>query len=154
MAMMSEEVFMKGMAVLAAAYPDYVLKTETMGVYREFLQHLTPEQFGRAAKRHIARSPYFPKVSEILQAVREDLPSALEAWNMLWTAAERGKKPELDAATERALTFIGGWEAMQYTDCNELRFRFKDFERAYQEGQTQELEKLSGRQEPVAALER
>jgi hypothetical protein len=150
---MDKPTFVKGMFILGEAY-EKELGDNLMDVYYQFLRHMTPEQLERAARRHIARSPYFPKVSEILQAVREDLPSAVDAWNMLWTAAESGKKPEMDAVTERALTFIGGWEAMQYTDCNELRFRFKDFERAYLEGQTQELEKLSGRQEPVAALER
>jgi len=151
---MSEEVFMKGMAVLSAAYPDFVLKPETMEVYREFLSHLTPEQFERAARRHIARSPYFPKVSEILKAFREDLPSAVDVWNRLKAGAERGEKPELDAAAERALEFIGGFQTVQYAPYDELKFRFKDFERAYLEGQDQELEWLSGRQEPVAALER
>ena len=88
-----------------------------------------------------------------LQAFREDLPSAVDVWNKLMEAAENGKKPELDAAAERALAFIGGFEVIQYTNTDDLRFRFKDFERAYLEGQTQELERLSGRQESVAALE-
>jgi hypothetical protein len=78
----------------------------------------------------------------------------VDVWNKLIAGAEAGEKPELDPAAERALAFIGGFEVIQYTNFEELRFRFKDFERAYLEGQTQELERLSGRQEPVAALER
>lgn len=150
---MNKEAFAKGMFVLSEAY-EKDLTEGLLEVYFKFLHHLTPEQLERAAIKQIARSPYFPRVSDLLQAFREDLPSAVDVWNKLMEGAEHGgKKPELDAAAERALAFIGGFEAIQYTNIDELRFRFKDFERAYLEGQTRELERLSGRQESVAALE-
>jgi hypothetical protein len=70
---MTPEVFAKAMFVLSAAY-EKELNDDTMEVYYRFLNHLTPDQLELAARRHIARSPYFPKVSEILNSVREDLP--------------------------------------------------------------------------------
>ena len=150
---MTPEVFAKALFILFAAY-EKKLDQDTVEVYYQFLNHLTPEQLERAAKRHITRSPYFPKVSELLQAVREDLASATDVWTRLLKAAEDGEKPLMDAATERALDFIGGWEQFQITSYDDLRFRFRDFEKVYLEGQTRELERISGRQEPVAALER
>jgi hypothetical protein len=150
---MDRLTFAQGMAILGEAY-EKELSDNLVGIYYEFLQNLTPAQLERAARRHIAKSPRFPRVSDLLQAFREDLPSAVDVWNRLMAGAERGEKPELDAAAERALEFIGGFQTVQYAPYDELKFRFKDFERAYLEGQDQELERLSGRQEPVAALER
>jgi hypothetical protein len=151
--MLSEELFLKGMAILAAAYPEHVIKPETMKVYREFLSQLTPEQFERSARRHITRSPYFPKISEILKAAREDFPSAVEVWNKLIAGAEAGKKPELDPAAEKALAFIGGFNTVQYTPYPDLRFRFKDFERAYSEALDQKQDDLLQIQREVKQLE-
>ena len=104
---MDRKIFGKGMAILTACYPDYDLKDETTGSYWEFLRHLSSLDFERAVKRHVTTCKWFPKVSEILQAVQDHLPTPIDVWNRLIAAAEAGKKPEMDAATMKAMRFIG-----------------------------------------------
>jgi wyosine [tRNA(Phe)-imidazoG37] synthetase (radical SAM superfamily) len=78
--MLSEDIFLKGMAVLMSLYPDYNCTSETVDAYREFLRHLEPEEFERAVQEHVTRSKWFPKVSEILAAARAHLPTPVEVW--------------------------------------------------------------------------
>jgi len=135
---MDKVTFIKGMVILGEAYEKEV-GDNLLEVYYQFLNHLTPEQLEKAARRHIARSPFFPKVSDLLQAVLEDSPSAIDLWNRLISAAADGQeKPELDAAGERALAFIGGWHHFKYMPYDDLKFRFKDFKGALLEGREKE----------------
>lgn len=134
---MDRETFAKGMFILQAAY-EKQLDQDTMEVYFSFLNHLTPAQLERAARQHIAKSGWFPKISELLGAVKNDLPTPIDVWNRLLAAAADGTKPEMDAATERALASIGGWDQFQYIDQDSLRFRFKDFKEALLEGRDRE----------------
>ena len=106
---MDKQVFGRGMTILTALYPDYELKDETMELYWSFLKDLSNLDFERAVKHHISTCKWFPKVSELLDAIRDQGPTAIDIWNKLLAAAETGQKPEMDAASEKALAVLGGW---------------------------------------------
>jgi hypothetical protein len=131
--MLDRDSFLKGMAYLAAAYPDYEIKPETTEVYWERLKdQLTPPEWEWSINRHIETHKWFPKISEILEMVRASKrPPATLIWEKLKKAAESGVKPEMDQPTQVALAAIGGWEVFQYTSYDELRFRFAIFRDAY-----------------------
>lgn len=148
---MDKGIFTRGMLLFVALYPDYPLKPETTEVYWQFLKHLSNLDFEWAVKRHVTTCKWFPKVSEILQAVQDHLPTPIDIWSrLLAAAAETGKKPEMDAATEKALAIFGGWEAFQYTPIADLQYRFKDFKSALLEARARDNLALVGGQ---AALE-
>jgi len=136
--MLDQEFFKKCMGILTAAYLDYEFKPDTMEIYRQTLINLTDVELERAIWVHVTTRKWFPKISELLDAVREQHPSPIEIWQELITAAERGQKPELDEATEKALTAIGGWEVFQFTPYAELQFKYKDFRIAYLEARARQ----------------
>lgn len=139
--MLNEEQFLKGMAVLMSAYPDYKCTADTVDIYRVALRSLSPQEFEKAVWAHITTFKWFPKISEILQAVRDlnPPPSPIDAWNRLMAAAEgSGGPPEMDAAIEKAVSFVGGWDALCYTPFDQHRFMFARFKEAYQEAREQE----------------
>ena len=130
---MDREQFAAAMFILGAAY-ERQLNQDAMEVYYSFLKHLSPEKLEAAARRHISRSSYFPKINELLEASRENQPSPIEAWQQLIVAAKDGEKdPNMDSPTRQALAFIGGWEAFNMLTYDDLKFRFKDFQTAYLE---------------------
>jgi hypothetical protein len=135
---MDHQVFSRGMLILSAAYPDYLLKEETTELYWEFLQHLDSRAFEMAIKRHISKHKWFPKVNELLEAIESAGPSPIDAWQSLLAAAETGKMPELDYPTLRGMKAAGGWEAIQYMPLDDLKFKFKDFKEAYLDAVQQE----------------
>lgn len=147
--MLNEEQFMKGMAVLMSAYPDYKCTPETVDVYRVALRNLSPQEFEKTVWIHITTLKWFPKVSELLAAVLNRGPSVIDTWNRLLAAAERGEKPEMDAATEKALAFIGGWEQFGLTSYDDLQFRFKDFKAALLEAWARDTLAVVGGEQPV-----
>jgi len=136
--MADDSIFNRGMALLMAAYPDYDCSPATMDIYREFLSHLSNLDFERAVKTHISKCKWFPKVSELLDVIRAQRPTAIDAWNFLLKAAETGAKPEMDGPTAAGLKAIGGWTYLCYTDCDKLSFSFKLFAEAFQRTQDQQ----------------
>ena len=50
----------------------------------------------------------------------------------------------MDAATEKALAVLGGWEQFQYTSFDDLQYRFKDFKAALLEARAQDTLRLAG----------
>ncbi len=150
---MDREVFLRGMGILTACYPDYELKEETGETYWEFLRHLSNLDFERAVKHHVSTCKWFPKVSEILDALRNQGPTPIDVWNRLIAAAETGQKPAMDATTEKALAVLGGWEVFQYTSYDDLQYRFKDFRAALLEARAQETLRLAGGEQEQKALE-
>ena len=147
--MLNEDQFLKGMAVLMAAYPDYKCTPDTVDVYRVALRNLSPQDFEKAVWVHITTLKWFPKVSELLDAIRNQGPTVIDTWNLLLAAAETGEKPELDAATEKALAVLGGWDTFQYTSYDDLQYRFKDFKSALLEARAQENLKLMSPEQPA-----
>lgn len=150
---MDRKAFAKGMFILTTAYKEEFSRDQ-MNVYYSFLNHLTPAQLEKAARRHIAKSSWFPKINELLQAAQEFRPTPMGAWNKLAEAAETGKKPELDYATEQALTAIGGWEAFCYSSYQDLKYWVNDFKHAYLTAQAREEEVVNmPNTKPVPQLE-
>ena len=141
---LNEDQFLKGMAVLMSAYPDYKCTADTVDVYRVALRNLSPQDFEKAVWVHITTLKWFPKVSELLDALRNQGPTPIDTWNLLLAAAETGQKPELDAATEKALAVLGGWDTFQYTPYDDLQYRFKDFRTALLEARARETLTLAG----------
>ena len=127
---MDRQVFGRGMAILTALYPDYELKDETIELYWSFLKGLGNKDFEQAVKHHISTCKWFPKVSELLQAVQDRGPTVIDIWHRLLHAAETGVLPELDEPSRLALAAIGGWDNFQYTLYDDLQWRFKDFKAA------------------------
>jgi hypothetical protein len=150
---MDKQIFIRGMAILAAGYPDYPLKDETMDLYWEFLQKMDNLTFERAVKGHISTSKWFPKISELMEAYKNQQPTPLDTWSRLIAAAEVGTKPEMDKATERALRFIGGWEQFCITSYDALQYRFKDFREAYLEAREQDERYNEITHKPLPQLE-
>jgi hypothetical protein len=141
---MDRQIFGRGMTILTALYPDYELKDETMELYWSFLKDLGNSDFERAVKHHVSTRKWFPKVSELLEAVQAQGPTAIDTWNLLLAAAETGQKPELDAAAEKALAVLGGWGVFQYTSFDDLQYRFKDFKAALLEARARDNLALVG----------
>lgn len=135
---MNYKVFAVGMDKLTDCFPDYELKDGTMAAYWDFLKDLDPDVFLSAVVAHTKRHKWFPKISEILDVVRDQGPTVIDIWNRLLTAAEMGQKPEMDTITEKALAVLGGWEAFQYTPIDILHYRFKDFKAALQGARAQD----------------
>ena len=127
---MDYETFVKGMHILQEAF-EKELSQGTLDVYFEFLGHLTPAQLEKAARAHIAKWPWFPKINELLFLARDPGPTPIEVWQRLLQAAETGHKPKMDHAAARALAAVGGWEAICYTPCDELKFKLKDFKEVF-----------------------
>lgn len=148
---MDREVFKQGMLILSALYPDYPLKEETIELYWSFLKDLGNVDFERAVKRHVSTCKWFPKVNELLQAVQAQGPTVIDTWNLLLAAAETGQKPELDAATEKALAALGGWDNFQYAPFDDLQWRFKDFKAALLEARARDTLALAGGEQAVLA---
>jgi hypothetical protein len=138
--MLSEEQFVKGMAILIAAYPDYSCMPETVDVYREHLSHLTPQEWELAVNSHIQNYKWFPKISELIAASQAGRPLPEEIWGRLLVAAEDGGDPPewVDEPIKKALLSVGGWDAFCITAYDELRFFFKPFKEVYQVARKQE----------------
>jgi len=74
------------LGVLAAAYPNFDLKVQTIKIYCEMLDDLDPELLEQAAKAHMVTNKYFPSVAEIRENVGKlieratNTPSPTEAW--------------------------------------------------------------------------
>ncbi len=134
---MDKRIFKEGMKKLAAAFAEYELRDETLAIYYDRLHHLSDQDWNRAINHHIDTGKWFPKISELLEGVaarvQASFPKPIEVWNGLITAAERNQnqKPEMDAATERALRAVGGWEKFTLTSYDELKWLFKEFKEVY-----------------------
>ena len=141
---MTEETFIKGMYRLGLQWRDHEMPEDAVALYRERLSRLTDREFERAVNHCLDTCTFFPKISELLRAVQDQGPTVIDTWNLLLAAAETGQKPELDAATEKALGVLGGWEAFQYTPLDDLQFRFKDFKGALLEARARDNLALVG----------
>ena len=148
--MLSEEVFLTGMKRLSDAWPDFPLAKGTADLYRERLDRLSDREFAFAVNRHLDTGKWFPRISELLDATQVLQPSVIDIWQRLLAAAETGKKPEMDAATEKALAVIGGWQQFQFTPYADLQFHFKDFKIALLEARAKEsLRLVNGSEQKV-----
>jgi hypothetical protein len=74
------------LGVMAAAYPNFDLKEQTIQVYCKMLADLDPVLLEEAANMHIATGKFFPTIAELRGSVATlmergfCIPSAMEAW--------------------------------------------------------------------------
>jgi hypothetical protein len=134
---MEKTTFALGMKKLSDAHPEREVTKDTYEVYWERLQGLTDEEFQVAVAFALDTMKYFPKISELLDAVHYHKPTARDAWNFLIECAENGRSPEavlgsIGPALKAGLAAIGGFESFQFTDFKELKFMFKDFKEAFE----------------------
>jgi hypothetical protein len=141
---MTEETFIQGMYRLGLQWRDHEMPEDAVALYRERLSRLSDREFGNAVNHCLDTCLWFPKISELLKAVADQGPTVIDTWNLLIAAAETGQKPELDAATEKALATIGGWEVFQYTSFDNLGYHFKDFRAALLEARARDNLALVG----------
>lgn len=128
--MLSESVFIEGIAKLSRVFPESAPSEQAVEIYRDRLARLTNEQFVVAVNHHLDFGKWFPKISELLAIVPEDEPTPIDVLQRLISAAERGIEPAMDAPTRAALAVYGGWERFQFTLEHEIAFRFKYFKEA------------------------
>jgi len=85
----SKDLIVKIIIGMAAAYPNFQIRKDTITVYVEMLKDIPPEELDRAAKLVLVRSKFFPTIAEIREAVAElrtegqraGILSAVDAWN-------------------------------------------------------------------------
>lgn len=69
-------------ALLATAYPKDPVTEEQMQLYHQFFAPWPADQVGAAVRAHIATSPYFPRISDIVGRIAEaSAPTADMAWH-------------------------------------------------------------------------
>lgn len=141
--MLNDAQFLEGMKDLMDAFKDFDCPPDTVELYRRYLApRLTPQEWRSAIDLHIVQGKWFPKVSEINDAVltlhNQGRPSAAERWGQLLELASQGAPEPTDLPTKRALTVVGGWHAFQFEPETDLNFRRKEFERVYGEAMAEE----------------
>ena len=85
------------MGILKTAYPEYYRgmkraeADKTVALWAELLEPYPAEACAVAVKRLISESPYAPKISDVINRVKElrSTDSAAEAWNVFAKAAAR-----------------------------------------------------------------
>jgi len=93
--MASYQEICKVLGFIAAAYPRFELKKETIDVYAELLADIDAELLATAAKQITAEVKFFPTVAEIrervlaIQAERDPIPDAVGAWDELMREVRR-----------------------------------------------------------------
>jgi hypothetical protein len=146
--MPTERAFARGMAVLAAAYPEFNLQPATLQVYRDRLARVSDQDFEAAINRHLDSSKWFPKVSELLAQVEALSPPLLgsDSWGRLLEAAERSlPQPDLTPLELMALRSIGGWDRLCLSSYDDLKFRRREYLSALEDSQGQEIYHDDGR---------
>jgi hypothetical protein len=113
------KMIMRTLSVLAAAYPTFDLKPETIKVYVRLLEDLPDSLIEQAAIAHIASSTFFPTVAELRKAAlvlldgQNPLPTALEAWSEVEEQVRRtgylGKPSFSNPLITRTVSAIG-WQ--------------------------------------------
>ena len=116
--MTKAETIAKILLLLSAAYPNARLAEETPVLYERLLADIPDELLETAVMDHIARSPFYPKVSELRQAAANiatgiyEIPPAAEAWGelaRLIPAYGRDNQPEIENPITARVVAALGW---------------------------------------------
>lgn len=118
----------KAVAILRAAYPGQDFPDDSVRLYVRMLAGEPEADVVRAVERLIRRSPWLPKVADILREVAEErlqLPSAEEAWSLIVDL----EAPPLPKAVRDAMSAAGGrWTIMHSENPTATRAQFvKDY---------------------------
>lgn len=115
---MNEELILKSLLLMKAAYPRLALSDETIQLYTRALQDIEPALLKAAVMHHIASSKWFPTIAELREAAAHLLasasgqPSAYDAWGAVMRQVRlRGRwgVPDLEPLAQQAVNVIGGW---------------------------------------------
>jgi hypothetical protein len=116
--MAKNKTIAKILLMLSAAYPSARLADETPVLYERLLADISDEVLEAAVMDHIARSPFYPKVSELRQAAAEiaantrAIPPAAEAWGevaRLIPAYGRDRPPQIENPISAQVVAALGW---------------------------------------------
>ncbi len=113
------------LGVLAAAYPNFNLQTQTIQVYRQMLADLDPDLLEQAAKAHLATHPFFPTVAELRENAGKLVeratatPSSAGAWGEVLDKIHRygntlygGTVPEFSSPLIARVVGYFGWNEL------------------------------------------
>jgi hypothetical protein len=116
----------KVLAYLAALYPRYELKVETVRAYHTIVADIEPGLLHAAAIQVASTSKWFPAASELrgaaleIQSRAQGIPSAAEAWReVLAQVGETGSYgvPAFSRhLTSQAVDALGGWRSLCASD--------------------------------------
>ena len=109
---MKREAFAKIISGLQVYYRHEMSEIE-MSIYWSALQDWTEERLREAASSHVRRSKWFPKLSELAEAVGgSETDAASEAWlRVLRAVGSVGRYRSIDFGAEAnaATQSVGGW---------------------------------------------
>lgn len=135
-----DDVF-KVCQVMAAAYPNFVLRKDTIDIYSDLLADIETGVLGVAARQAIAESKFFPTVAELRERVvamhksASRVPDAEAAWREVLgafahtsciEAQPKFSHPVIDEAVRRI-----GWRDIGMCDSDNLRTLFAQFRNTY-----------------------
>lgn len=139
--MATRDQVMKVCGVMAAAYPGFNLRAETIAVYAELLADLDTDTLAVAAKQAVAESKFFPTVAELRERViamnkrAGGAPTAEEAWREVLNAFGRtactDPQPKFShAAIDETVRRIG-WRDIGMCQEDDVRILFAQFRTTY-----------------------
>ncbi len=113
--MASNETIQLVLVILAAAY-EHTLGDSTIITYLSALQDVPDEVLKEAAAKHISRSPFFPRISELRNlALADQYPTPLAAWGevrrQIQRVGSRGTPEFSDQLIVQAVNQLG-WSAL------------------------------------------
>ena len=117
--------YIRILAVLGAAYPNFVLPDESGEVYLSLLMDIPAKTLERATLEHIACSKFYPTIGELRQAAFDlleasnPLPEGHEAWQAVMAEVERvghAGKPEFDSPLIAKAVETLGWRTICLSD--------------------------------------
>ena len=135
--MLTESEFRDVIDTLVDYYGGHDFGKTGLATYDRLLRHLSGDELRQAAELHMARSPYFPKANELLEAAAElrtkwsIFPDAGEAWAEVCAEMQRaghmGQPRFASPLTAEVVQRIGGWRQVCLSD-NQIaeRARFMD----------------------------
>ena len=112
-------------------------------IYWKVLLPFTNEQAEKAFNRAIASCKWFPKPSELIDLLKEEVKglSAPEAWYEVMSGLERGHEPN-DPIIQKAIRALGGWQRMGLLTYDELSWVEKRFNEHFNTYQNREVDSL------------
>ena len=132
----------KLMGVIAAAFPSFVLKQETITVYAEMLKDVDYALLEAAAKQVMTEdSPFFPSLGHWRQTAFDlaeksaGVPSAFEAWNEVWEAVTHlwtHEEPQWSHPLIAQTVKVVGFNRLCYANLDEVGFERANFYKVYE----------------------
>tara|TARA_Y100000114_G_C11761036_1_gene329750 strand:+ start:1996 stop:2589 length:594 start_codon:yes stop_codon:yes gene_type:complete len=134
---MRREEFAKVMSGLQVYYRHELSETE-LGIYWSALQGWEVERLRQAAQAHVVRSKWFPRLSELAEAVGgSETDAASEAWQRVIRAVGsvgRYRSVDFGAVENAATASVGGWAKLCRLPEKDLPFIERRWKQAFDYG--------------------